>query len=126
MTPWPAPRSVLSVWSRWVACLGMVAVVAALWAPVAMLAQEARTGVLGGVCSASAGSDSHADPTASTTPHAAMHCDLCCTALLPLPQLPASVIPSVPGPHVAVADVPAHWATVVAGLPFSHGPPTLL
>ncbi|MFZ3127124.1 MAG: DUF2946 family protein [Rhodoferax sp.] len=115
----------LSAWSRWVACLGMMAVVSALWAPVSMLAEEARTGGLGGVCSASAGSDRHTDPAPGATPHAAMHCDLCCTALLPLPRLPVSVIPSFPGPHVALADFPAHLATVVAGLPFSHGPPSI-
>ena len=126
MIRWPSSRFPLSPWSRWVACLGMVAILSALWAPVSMLAEDARTGGLGGVCSASAGGDRHADPVHGVTPHAAMHCDLCCTALLPLPLLPVNAIPSVPGQQVAVVDVPAHWATVVAGLPFSHGPPSLL
>lgn len=121
----PSFRLPLSAWSRWVACLGMVAVVSALWAPVAMLAEEARTGGLGSVCSASAGADHHTDPVPGATLHAAMHCDLCCTALLPLPLLPINAIPSFPGQQVAVADFPAHLATVVAGLPFSHGPPSI-
>ena len=125
MIRWPSPRLPLFAWSRWVACLGVMAVVSALWAPVSMLAEEARTGLLGDVCSASAGSDSHADPVHGAAQHAALHCDLCCTALLPLPRLPVSFIPSFPGQQLAFVDFPANWATAVVGLPFSHGPPSI-
>ncbi len=126
MTRWPLSRIPLPAWSRWVACLGVLAVVSALWAPVSMLAEEARTGLLGGVCTASAGAERHADPVQGAAQHASMHCDLCCTAWLPLPQLPLSFIPSCPGPHLALVEVPANWATTVVGLPFSHGPPSIL
>lgn len=124
MIRWPSSRLPRSAWSRLVACLGVLAVISALWAPVSMLADEMRAGVLGDVCSAGVGLDSHSDSEHGAAPNAAMHCDLCCTALLPLPQLPDSFIPSFPGQQVAFADVPADWATVVVGLPFSHGPPS--
>lgn len=115
-----------SVWARLAAFLGFLAVLSALAAPVSMLAEEVRTGQLGGICSLnSAASGSNADAGSGDAPQAGSRCDLCGALGWALPPLAVSVLPTFAGQQVAAQDVPANLAAVVAGLPFSRGPPPL-
>ena len=121
----PASRLTLPVWERLAAWLAFLAVLSALWAPVSMLAQDVKTGKLGGICSVNtassdAGSDS-ADGDAST----GIRCDLCGSLALVVPALPEAAVPCFAGTAVAVADVPANAGAAIPGLPFSRGPPAL-
>lgn len=90
-----------------------------------MLAEEVRTGQLGGLCSASALSAPSPD-SPDNAPDSGMRCDLCGTIGLILPPLVACAVPSFADHDVAVADSPANLATAIPGLPFSRGPPPAL
>lgn len=121
----PTSRLTLPVWERLAAWLAFLAVLSALWAPVSMLAQDVKTGKLGGICSVNtassdAGSDS-ADGDAST----GIRCDLCGSLALVLPALPGAAVPCFAGTAVALADFPANASSAISGLPFSRGPPAL-
>ncbi len=115
----------------------------ALLAPVSMLAQDVRSGKLGGVCSlnisnasismagdAGDAGFSGADSGATVNPDGlvpeAAHCDLCASPCLALPVLALLVIPSYPGNDVATVYLPADVAAFIPGLPFSRGPPFTL
>ena len=119
------PRPCL--WARIAAFLSFLAVMSALVAPVSMLAEEVRSGKLGGICTvntASQGSPESAN-TGSGTSTAGSHCELCGSLGLALPPLPVASIPCDPGNTVANASAPAHRAESVSGLPFSRGPPAI-
>jgi hypothetical protein len=117
-----------ALWTRFAAFLSFLAVLLALVSPISMLAEEVRTGKLGGVCSlntltasapdAGAPGDSDAPPTGS-------HCDLCGSLALALPLLAVVTIPSFPGTEVAAFFLPADVAASSVSLPFSRGPPVL-
>lgn len=101
----------------------------ALVSPISMLAEEVRTGKLGGVCSLNALTASAPDAGTSGdsgTPATGSHCDLCGSLALALPQLAVVIIPSFPGSHVAAVFLPADVAASSFSLPFSRGPPVLL
>jgi hypothetical protein len=115
------------VWARLATWLSFFAVVAALWAPVSMLAQDVRTGKLGGICSVNAassdaGSESAGGGGAAST---GLRCDLCSSPGLVLPPLPVEPALCFAGTVVATADIPASTGAAVSGLPFSRGPPAL-
>lgn len=116
------------MWTRLATWLSFLAVAAALWAPVSMLAQDVRTGKLGGICTvntfdtASADSSTPADGDAAPS---GMRCDLCGSLALVLPALPEAAAPCFTGNQVAVADFPAAASAAIPGLPFSRGPPAL-
>ena len=114
-----------SLWARFAAWLSFLAVLSALVAPVSMLAEEVRTGKLGGLCSLNAVFAGNSDLGIDQTPQAGSHCDLCTSLGLALPPLLVSVIPCFPGHQLAIVDFPADLATSVSGLPFSRGPPAL-
>lgn len=100
----------------------------ALVAPVSMLAEEVRTGKLGGICTVnmtSQGSSDGADAGEGSGSKVASHCELCGSPGLALPQLPVASLPCDPGTRVADASAPAHRAESIPGLPFSRGPPAL-
>ena len=97
----------------------------ALLAPVSLLAEEVRTGKLGGICSLATGSGNIADAGSGEAPHAGTHCDLCGTPAWLLPPLVVYAIPCFAGQQVADADLPADVAVKPTGLPFSRGPPVL-
>ena len=111
--------------------MAFLAVLTALWAPVSMLAQEVRTGQLGGLCSASASwHDNDASSGANSNPdnapgQGASHCEMCGALGWALPPLVVSVLPSFAGQQVAAQDVSAALTPAVTGLPFSRGPPSL-
>ncbi len=121
----PSSRSPISVWARLAAFLSFLAVLSALLAPISMLAEEVRTGQLGGICHFNAGADSHSDAGSGEAPQAGAHCDLCGLLGWALPPLAVAAIPCFAGQQVAVVDFPADIATAVTGLPFSRGPPVL-
>ena len=114
------------MWARLAAFLSFLAVLSALVAPLSMLAEEVRTGQLGGLCSASAVSGISADAGSGDAPQAGAHCDLCASLGWALPPLPVAAIPCFAGEQVAAADFPADVVTTNPGLPFSRGPPALL
>lgn len=113
------------MWARLAAFLGFLAVLSALWAPVSMLAQEVRSGQLGGICSLHAASGNSADAGSGDAPQAGSHCDMCGALGWALPPLAVSVVPSFAGQQLAAQHVPANLVAAVTGLPFSRGPPSL-
>ncbi len=114
------------MWARLAAFLGFLAVLSALAAPVSMLAEEVRSGQLGGICSLNnAASGSSADAGSGDAPQAGSHCDLCGALGWALPPLVVSVLPTFAGQQVAAQHVPANLVAAVTGLPFSRGPPSL-
>jgi hypothetical protein len=123
------PPSSQNFWTRFAAFLSFLAVLSALLAPVSMLAEEVRTGKLGGLCSlnnAVASSTAGLDGGGADMPQqqGASHCDLCSSLGLALPVLVLGAIPSFAGDRVASFTWPADIAATVAGLPFSRGPPS--
>ena len=108
--------------------MAFLAVLSALWAPVSMLAQEVRTGQLGGICSAAAvwqGDDASSSNPDGAPGQSASHCEMCGALGWALPPLALSVLPSFAGQQVAAQNVPAALAPAVTGLPFSRGPPSV-
>lgn len=103
--------------------LAFLAVLAALLAPVSLLAEEVRTGKLGGICSAGPVSTGKLDAGSGEALPAASHCDWCSSVALVLPPLPVCAIPSFPGFQVVSVAFPADLAASIIGLPFSRGPP---
>jgi len=103
----------------------LVAVFAALIAPVSMLAEDVRTGQLGGLCSVSttgpgAAFDASGNPDEASS---GAHCDLCGSAGAGLPTLQRSCAIVAPvTTRLAVFD-DAVRAVPAPGLPFSRGPP---
>lgn len=94
-----------------------------------MLAEEVRTGKLGGVCSLNTLTASAPDagtPGDSGTPATSSHCDVCGSLAWALPLLAVVTIPSFPGSQVAAVFLPADVAASSVSLPFSRGPPVLL
>ncbi len=116
------------MWTRLATWLSFLAVAAALWAPVSMLAQDVRTGKLGGICSVNtfdvASADSGA-PADGDAVQSGMRCDLCGSLALVLPALPEVAVPRFTGNEVVAADFPAATSAAIPGLPFSRGPPAL-
>lgn len=138
VSPCPAPRLYnlpvpytlssppsLPVWQRLAAWLGFLAVLSALLAPVSMLAQDVRTGKLGGLCSVSAVSASSTDAGGDGLPQAGMRCDLCGSVGLALPPLPASAPACLVGHEVAPVFAPSKAGAAILGLRYSRGPPAL-
>lgn len=117
------PRQPLRARVRLAVFFSFLAVLSALLAPASMLAEEVRTGRLGGTCSASASSASGADAGTSGALQPGAGCALCGAPGWCLPPMAFDAIPSFAGQQVAAADVPAAVAGKVAGLPFSRGPP---
>ncbi len=97
----------------------------ALLAPVSMLAQDVRTGKLGGICSVNTTLASSSASSPDDAPQAASHCELCGVLGLALLPPAVSAIPSFAGSQLAAADFPAAASAAIPGLPFSRGPPAL-
>lgn len=114
------------LWARFATWLGCLAVFSALLVPVSMLAQDVRTGKLGGLCSLSAaGSGSTAGDASDSDGFspAASHCDMCGSTGLGSPlQRQADGFPAAITAGVAVFEDAVRLASS-PGLPFSRGPP---
>ena len=122
LCPPPALRT------RLAAFLSFLAVLLALLSPISRLAEEVRSGKLGGVCSPNTQTASTPDAGTSGesgTPVTSSHCDVCGSLAFALPLLAVVTIPSFPGSHVAAATLPVDVAASSIGLPFSRGPPAL-
>ena len=98
----------------------------ALLAPVSMLAEEVRTGKLGGICSLNAASSVAANSGSGDAQQAGAHCEMCASLGWALAPLAVWTIPTFAGHRVAAADFPSHVAATIPGLPFSRGPPVIL
>ncbi len=103
----------------------------ALIAPASMLAEEVRTGKLGGVCLANKANKTDKVNTAinggesgSVTP-SVTHCDSCGSLVIALPFFAAQHLPSEPSQQVAGVALPFDAAAAISGLPPSRGPPAL-
>lgn len=120
----PSLRSTLPLWRRVAAFLSFLAVLSALVAPAAMLAEDVRTGKLGGVCLVNTAANTAFDGSSDVTPTGS-HCDLCGSLALVLPLFGAQAIPSDPSRQVAGIDLPFDLAAAISGLPPSRGPPVL-
>ena len=116
----PASSPSLPLWERIAAFLSFLAVLAALVAPASLLAEEVRTGKLGGLCLVNTAVDGSGDTTPSGS-----HCDSCGSLAFVLPPFAARALPSQPGQQVAGIDLPFHLAARISGLPPSRGPPAL-
>jgi hypothetical protein len=116
------PRSSLTLplWKRIAAFLSLVAVLSALVAPAATLAEEVRTGKLGGVCLVNTSADVNGDAAPSGS-----HCDSCGSLAFALPPFTAQTLPSQPDQQVAGIDLSFDLAARISGLPPSRGPPAL-
>ncbi|MDO9359456.1 MAG: hypothetical protein Q7T70_10745 [Polaromonas sp.] len=111
-------------WARFAALLGFLAVCSALLAPASMLAQDMRTGKLGGVCSMGS-SGLSLDAGMDDSSPATGHCDLCGSMGLGLPPLPQKVAAPATVTAMAVVFDDAVRSASSPGLPFSRGPPLL-
>jgi hypothetical protein len=114
------------LWARVAAWLGLLAVFSALVAPATVLAEEVRTGKLGGLCSAQL--RGAADPASGgeAALQVGSHCDWCSSVgLAPPLLLTSALLPIASGPCLGVPDSPARLAASITGLPFSRGPPSL-
>ncbi len=87
-----------------------------------MLAEEVRTGKLGGLCSAGKSIDVGASGDVAP---AGSHCDACGSLAFALPPFAAQTLPSQPSQQVAGIDLPFDLAARISGLPPSRGPPAL-
>jgi hypothetical protein len=115
---------ILPLWRRVAALLSFLAVLLALIAPASMLAEEVRTGKLGGLCLVNSASGIAGDTVGDAAP-AGSHCDLCGSFALVLPAFTAQTLPSQPSQQVAGVDFPFDRAAAISGLPPSRGPPAL-
>lgn len=113
------------MWKRFAIWLSFLAVLSALVAPASMLAEEVRTGKLGGLCSVNTVSASYSDSGSGDAAPAGSHCDWCASMGLAPPPLPVIAIPCFPGQRVAAVHLLAVADAAIPGLPFSRGPPAL-
>ncbi|WP_397409300.1 DUF2946 family protein [Polaromonas sp.] len=122
------PPSCRPLWARFAAWLGFLAVFSALLAPVSMLAEDMRTGKLGGLCTVASGASATAAGDLSggdESSPAAAHCELCGSTGPGLPPpYQAGAFPAPIPAMVAVFDDAVRSASS-PGLPFSRGPPAL-
>jgi hypothetical protein len=113
------------LWRHVAAFLSFLAVLSALVAPASMLAEEVRTGKLGGLCLVNTASATAADMAGDAAP-AGSHCDMCGSFALVLPLFGGPFIPSQPDQQVVGIDLPFVLAAAISGLPPSRGPPGTL
>jgi hypothetical protein len=126
-------RSPHSLWDRFAAFMSFVAVLSALLAPISMLAEEVRTGKLGGLCSAnnsvttSLTSQNAGDVGSGGVSLRGSHCDLCGSLTLAPPPWPAVAMPALPaGDQLASVYRSIVLSAAVPGLPPGRGPPSQL
>ena len=116
-------KRTLPLWRRIAAFFSFLALASALLAPSALLAQDVRTGKLGGLCGASLLTSG--DLADAGDALLQVHCDACSASFGALPEgFSQSVVVAAKQTGAAVgslADLPAH----MEGLPPSRGPPAI-
>lgn len=95
---------------------------AALLAPASMLAEEVRTGKIGGLCLANKAANTP-DQSSGNVAQGDSHCDLCGSLSFTAPPSFAQTVPSVPSQQVAGREQSFGLAARIRGLPPSRGPP---
>lgn len=113
----------LPIWQRFAAFLSLLAVLSALVVPASALAEDVRTGKLGGLCSVSSsagGTGGEVDATG-----AGPHCDLCGSPSIAISPFAVQSQLCQPAAQAAAANVPFDLAARVEGLPPNRGPPAL-
>lgn len=115
------PKLKMPIWQRIAAFFSFVALISALLAPSAMLAEELRTGKLGGVCQVNTAVDAGSTDTAL----AAEHCDSCSSLAFVTPAFTSQNLPGLSGQMVIGVPLPFDLAARISGLPPSRGPPSL-
>ena len=91
-----------------------------------MLAEEVRTGKLGGICAVNTATFAVVDASSSShsgKAHAGSQCELCGNMGLALPPPPLAEAHCLTGDLLLALAVPTAFSAVVTGLPFSRGPP---
>ena len=116
----PSSSLILPLWKRIAVALSFLAVVMALIIPAAALAEDVRTGKLGGLCLVNTAADSGGDVAPGGS-----HCDLCGSLAFALPLLALHNLPSQPSQQLTGIDLPFDLAACISGLPPSRGPPAL-
>ena len=113
----------LPLWQRIAAFFSFVALASALLAPSALLAEEVRTGKLGGLCTIT--SVASGDQTDGDSADLPVHCDACAASggVLPEGSKPSVVVAAKQTGVAAglLLHLPAH----IDGLPPSRGPPAI-
>ena len=117
----PATPNFRPLWARFAAWLGFLAVFCALLAPVSMLAEDVRTGQLGGLCSVAGGNQPGNDDASPANGHCAL-CGSTGLGLLPLYQADAGFAAAS---AMVVVFQNGVRSAALSGLPFSRGPPIL-
>lgn len=110
--------------SRLAVWLSLLAIFSALVAPASMLAEEVRTGKLGGLCSVQSRIDGalSAGDEAALSP--AAHCDWCASPAFSMPPPIRGVFaPVVASVFSVLASSGLLPDLAPVGLPFSRGPP---
>jgi hypothetical protein len=124
----PNTSSSRPLWARFAAWLGFLAVFSALLAPVSLLAEDVRTGKLGGLCSVASQTGAAGAPGSSGSDDSSLttgHCDLCGSLGLGLLPLPQTEVVSAAVTTTAVVFDDAVRSASSPGLPFSRGPPAI-
>ncbi|WP_332776187.1 DUF2946 family protein [Polaromonas sp.] len=116
------------MWTRFAAWLGLVAVFAALLSPASMLAEELRTGKLGGICTVATApiGDQPASGGGDGEPQAGSHCDWCGSSGFMAAQWPASAHFTPLDHSVPAVALAAVFSASPFGLPFSRAPPPVI
>lgn len=89
-----------------------------------MLAEEVRTGKLGGLCLVNTATSTAVDGSGDAAPLGS-HCDSCGSLAFALPPFASQTLPSQPDQQVVGIDLPFDLAAAISGLPPSRGPPAL-
>ena len=114
----------LGLWESFSVWLGLVAVLSALVVPASLLAEDVRTGRLGGLCSVNAPSAGGFDAEEGAVASAGSHCEGCFSLGLASATGPVCAwLQGATGEPAGRMDSSAVLAMHDHGLPFSRGPP---
>ena len=125
VTSFPNHLRRLPLWGKVSTFLSFLAVVSALLAPVAMLAEDVQTGKLGGLCSAASSTAFGVAGNGAVDNEAAggSHCDLCSSLAFAMAPFAKLGSPTGVGQQIVGLDVAFNLAARINGLPPSRGPP---
>ncbi len=122
----PNPPAFRPAWARLAAWLGFLAVFSALLAPVSVLAEDVRTGKLGGLCSVATASGALDAPGSDDASSTHTHCDMCGASGLSVPPArQATALSAAAATAMAGVFHDAVRSAAPPGLPFSRGPPVI-